>query len=48
MTVTLCIPEQDWTAERFLETDQHEFGDASAASSPTPHRRPSTVPSWPG
>lgn len=28
MTVALRIPEQDWTAERFLETDQHEFGNA--------------------
>ena len=28
MTVAPRIPEQDWTAERFLETDQHEFGNA--------------------
>lgn len=28
MTVALRIPEQGWTAERFLVTDQHAFGDA--------------------
>jgi Uma2 family endonuclease len=28
MTVAQRIPEQDWTAKRFLETDQHEFGNA--------------------
>jgi len=28
MTVALRVPEQDWTVERFLATDQHEFGDA--------------------
>lgn len=28
MTVAPRNPEQDWTAERFLETDQHEFGNA--------------------
>ena len=28
MTVAPRVPEQDWTADRFLETDQHEFGNA--------------------
>jgi Uma2 family endonuclease len=28
MTIGQRIPEQEWTAERFLATDQHEFGDA--------------------
>jgi Uma2 family endonuclease len=28
MTVALRIQEEVWTAERFLTTDQHEFGDA--------------------
>ncbi|HME27804.1 MAG TPA: Uma2 family endonuclease [Acetobacteraceae bacterium] len=28
MTVSLRMPEQGWTAERFLATDQHAFGDA--------------------
>ena len=28
MTVARRIPDQEWTAERFLVTDQHEFGDA--------------------
>ena len=28
MTVAQRIPEQEWTTERFLATDQHEFGDA--------------------
>ena len=28
MTVAQCIPEHDWTAKHFLETDQHEFGNA--------------------
>jgi hypothetical protein len=28
MMVALRIPEEGWTAERFLTTDQHEFGDA--------------------
>jgi Uma2 family endonuclease len=28
MTVALRMPEQGWTAERFLATDQHAFGDA--------------------
>ena len=28
MTIAQRIAEQDWTAERFLKTDQHEFGDA--------------------
>ncbi len=28
MTVAQRVAEQGWTAERFLTTDQHEFGDA--------------------
>ncbi len=28
MTVALRVPAEGWTAERFLATDQHEFGDA--------------------
>jgi Uma2 family endonuclease len=28
MTVAQRVAEQSWTAERFLTTDQHEFGDA--------------------
>lgn len=28
MTVALRIPDQPWTADRFLVTDQHIFGDA--------------------
>ena len=28
MAGAACVPEQGWTAERFLTTDQHEFGDA--------------------
>jgi hypothetical protein len=28
MTVAPRVPEQDWTADGFLETDQHEFGNA--------------------
>ena len=28
MTVAQRIPEQEWTTERFLATDQHMFGDA--------------------
>jgi Uma2 family endonuclease len=28
MTVALRIPEEGWTAEAFLVTDQHNFGDA--------------------
>lgn len=28
MTVARRIPDQDWTAETFLATDQHTFGDA--------------------
>jgi hypothetical protein len=28
MTVAQRIPEQEWTTERFLVTDQHVFGDA--------------------
>jgi Uma2 family endonuclease len=28
MTVALRMPEQGWTAERFIATDQHLFGDA--------------------
>jgi Uma2 family endonuclease len=28
MTIALRVPERDWTAESFLATDQHEFGDA--------------------
>ena len=28
MTVAQRVAEESWTAERFLTTDQHEFGDA--------------------
>jgi Uma2 family endonuclease len=28
MTGAAHVPKQGWTAERFLTTDQHEFGDA--------------------
>jgi hypothetical protein len=54
MTVALQIPEEGWTAERFLTTDQREFGEAWRYELVdgrivwlTPRRRPSMAPSWP-
>ena len=28
MSTTACAMDRDWTAEEFLRTDQHAFGDA--------------------